>query len=76
MYPSTDEDLDNLSHVIITSDGIWDPTVLDHSTDFAMDSMIDAEDFTFFSNHTSMTGMYLHHKSNGPNYVCNVYYIE
>ena len=33
IQPSMDEDLDQLPHVIITSDDIWDPTVLDHLID-------------------------------------------
>ena len=30
MHPSTDDDLDKLPHVIVTSNDTWDPTVLDH----------------------------------------------
>ena len=48
IHPSADEDLDNLPHVIVTSDDIWDPTILDHLIDIendiyhpAMDPMID-----------------------------------
>ena len=33
MQPSMNEDLDKLPHVIITSDDIWNPTVLEHSID-------------------------------------------
>ena len=32
MCPSTDEDLDELPHVIVTSDDTWDPTILYHLT--------------------------------------------
>ena len=52
MHPPTDDDLENLPHVIITSNDIWDPTVLDHSIDpsnntydHAMDPHFDQEDF-------------------------------
>ena len=33
MQPSMDEDLHKFPHVIITSDDIWDPSVLDYSID-------------------------------------------
>ena len=33
MHLSMDEGLDKFPHVIVTSDDIWDPTVLDHSID-------------------------------------------
>ena len=38
MQPSMDEDLDKLPHVIITSDDIWDHTVLDHTIDIENDT--------------------------------------
>ena len=83
MQPSTDEDLDKLPHVIITSDDILEPTVLDHSIDIendiyhpAIDSNIDEADFTSFDECTSMTESYLHHNSYGPNYICDVYHNE
>ena len=37
MQPSMDEDLDKLPHVMITSDNICNPTVLDHSIDIEDD---------------------------------------
>ena len=81
IQPSMDEDLDQLSHVIITSDAIWDATVLDHSIDIendiyhpAMDSNINDEDCTSFDEHTSKTGSYLHHDDYDPNYICDVYH--
>ena len=40
MQPSTNEDLDKLAHIIITSDDVWDPTVLDHSIDIENDITI------------------------------------
>ena len=53
MQPSMDDDLDKLPHIIITTDDMWDPTVLDHSIDTendihhpTTDSNIDEEDFT------------------------------
>ena len=80
MHPSMDEDLDWLPHVIITSDDIWDPTVLDHLIDIkkdiyhpTMDSKIDDEDFISFYDCTSVTESYLHHDDYGPNYRCDVY---
>ena len=83
MHPSVDEDLDHLPHVIITSDDIWDPTVLDHSINIendtyhpTMDSIIDEEAFIFFNECTSVTRSYLHHNDYGPNYVCDVYHNE
>ena len=73
MQASMDEDLYKLPHVIITSDDIWDPTVLDHLIDIendiyhlGMDSNIDEEDFTSFDKHKSVTGSYLHHDRYSP----------
>ena len=73
MQPSMDKDLDKLPHVIITSNDIWEPTVLDHSIDIehdfyhsSMDSNINEEDFTCFDESTSANGSYLHHDSYGP----------
>ena len=37
MKPSTNEDLDQLPHVIITSNDIWDPAILDCSIDVKND---------------------------------------
>ena len=37
IQPSMDDNLDILPYVIITSDDIWDSTVLDHSIDFEND---------------------------------------
>ena len=70
MQPSTDEDPYKLPHVIVTSDDIWYPTVLDHLIDIkndtyhpAMDPIINEEEFTSFDECTSTTGTYLHHDS-------------
>ena len=83
MQPSTDEDLDKLPHVIITSDDIWDPTVLDHSINIenytchpTMDSMIDEGEFVSLDECTYTTRTYLHHDSCGPNYISDVYHCE
>ena len=83
MYPCMDEDLDCLPHVIMTSDDIWDPTVLDHLIESenyiyhpAMDSIIDDEDFTSFDDCTSVTGSYLHHDDYGPDYICDICHNE
>ena len=83
MQPSTDEDLDKLPHVIIASDDIWDPTILDHSIDIAndtyhpiMDPTIDEEEFTSVDECTPMTGIYQHHDRYGPNYICDLYHNE
>ena len=83
MHASMDEDLDHLPHVIVTSDDIWDPTVLDHLIDIendiynpTIDSNIDDEDFTSFDECTSATGSYLHHDYYGPNYICDIYHNE
>ena len=80
MQPSLDEDLDQLPHVIITSDDIWDPTVLDHLIDIENDiyhpSNINDEDFASFDQRTSATGSYLHHDDYGPNCMCDVYHNE
>ena len=70
MCPPTDDDLKTLLHVIITSDDIWDPTVLDHSIFPSNDTYHDAMDPHI---DTSMTGNYLHHDDYGPDYVCDVY---
>ena len=40
MQPSTDEDLDQLAHVISTSNDIWDPAVLDYSIGVENDVLI------------------------------------
>ena len=81
VQPSIDDDLDRLTHVIITNDDIWDPTVLDHLIDLehdiihpGIDSNINDEDFTSFDDCTSVTGPYLHHDDYGPNYFCDVYH--
>ena len=82
MQPSTDEDLDTLPHVIVTSDETWDPTVLDHSINIenniycpAMDPMIDEKDFTSFDNaHLQPEHIYIHCESYGPDDVCDVYH--
>ena len=73
MQPSTNEDLDKLPPVIITSDDKWDPTVLDHLIDIdndiyhpAMNAMIDAEEFVSLDDCTSVTGTYLQYDSYGP----------
>ena len=78
-HPSMNEDLAQLPHATVTSDDIWDPTVLDHFIDIendiyhpAMDSNINDEDFTSFDECTSVTGSYLHHDGYGPDYVCDV----
>ena len=83
MQPPTDDELDNLPHVIITSDDTWDPTVLDHSIDISndtyhhvMDSNINEEEFTSLDECTSASGSYLHHDDYGPDYVCDVYHNE
>ena len=58
MCPPPDDNLEHLSHVIITSDDIWDPTILNHSigpsTDtyhHAIDPHIDEEEFTSLDDH-------------------------
>ena len=38
MQPPMDDDLDNLPHVIVTSDDIWDPSVHDHTIDIPTDT--------------------------------------
>ena len=67
MQPSTNEDLDELPHVIINSVDIGYRTVTDHLIDSendtyhpTMDSMADEEYFASFDECTSMTGTYLH----------------
>ena len=62
-----------LPHVIVTSDDIWHPTILDHLIDIGNDtyyltmgSMSDEQDFTSFDECASATGTYLHHDSYGP----------
>ena len=69
-----------LPHVIITSDDIWDPTVLDHLIDIendtyhpATDPTIVEEAFISFDEHISVARTYLHHDSYGPDYICDVY---
>ena len=61
MHRSMDEDLDCLPHVIITSEDIWDPTVLNLSIDLendtyhpTMDSTINEEAFISFNECTSV----------------------
>ena len=79
MKPPTDDKLDSLPHVIITSDDIWYPTVLDHLIDISNDiyhSNIDEEEFAPLNECTSMTGSYLYHDDHGPNYVCDIYHNE
>ena len=56
MQASMDEDLDKLPHVIITSDHIWDPTVLDH--------LIDIEIFTILLWIQILMKKILHHLMN------------
>ena len=81
MQPSTDEDLDRLPHHIVSSDDVWDPTVLDHSINIENDTYyptrdptIDEEEFSSLDECTSMTGIYLHHDSCHSDYVCDVYH--
>ena len=57
MHLSTDDNLDWLPHVIVTSDDIWDLTLTDHLIDIendiyhpAMDSNGDDEYFTSFDH--------------------------
>ena len=83
MQHSTDEDLNKLPHILITSDEIWDPTVLDHLIDIendiyhpVMDPTVDEENFVSFDECTSMTRTYLHHDSYSPNFVWDVYHNE
>ena len=83
MNPPTDDDLENLPHVIVTSNDILDPTVLSHSIDPskdtyhpALDPHIDEEEFASLDDHTSMTGNHLHHNDYGPDYVHDVYHNE
>ena len=80
IQPPMDDDLDNLPHVIVTSNGIWDPTVLNYLIDIpndtyhpVMDSSINEEEFASLDECTFATGSYLHHDGYGPNYVCDVY---
>ena len=81
MQPPMDDEIDNLPHVIVTSDDISDPTVLNHLIDIsndtyhpAMDSNINEEEFTSLNECASTTGSYLHHDDYGPNFVCNIYH--
>ena len=81
MQSPTDDKIDNLPHIIITSDDIWDRTVLEHliyiANDIyhpAMDFNINEEEFTSLNECTSMTGSYLHHDDYVPNYICDVYH--
>ena len=81
MCPPTDDDLENLPYVIITTDDIWDPTILNHSIDLsndtydhAMDPHMNEEEFSSLDDHTCMTGNYLHHDDYGPDYVYDVYH--
>ena len=61
MQLSTNGRLYQLPHVIITSDDIWDPTILDHYIDVendifhpSMDPMIDEEDYFSFDEYMNV----------------------
>ena len=73
MQHSMDDDLDQLLHVFVTCDDIWDPTVLDHSIDIendiyhpSIDSSVDDEDFMSVDDCTSTTGSNLNNDDDAP----------
>ena len=81
MCPLMDDNLENLPHVVITSDDIWDPTILDnsigpsnHTYHPPMDLHIDEDEFTSLDDCPSVTGNYLHHNDYGPDYISDGYH--
>ena len=67
MHPPTDEELDTLPTVVLSSDVLWEPGVLDHEINVeedvyheAMESPEELEEFNSFDPRYNETGHYLH----------------
>jgi len=60
MSKPMDVDFSSLSHVVLTSDSNWDPTILDSEFDPNAKCQ-DAQEEDFFDLHFDDTGNYLHH---------------
>ncbi len=61
MVKPTDQEYSSLSHVVLTLDSKWDPTLLDSQFDPEVEWQDAQEDDETFDSHFDDTGFYLHH---------------